>query len=181
MNTMLRKVVNKLKISLRVNFYRLFGSQDFEIDGLYGIKYVIDPWSVLDRHIMEKGVLDDWISHQEIIRLPKNAVVMDIGANVGLISLVLAKKYGCSVFAYEPDPKIFEKLERNLQINKPAIKVEPFRIALQDDSKIKSMKLNIRRAIDGEVTVIMDYLRWLKLIFTQKNLSMLKLALLITK
>jgi hypothetical protein len=42
--------------------------------------------------------------------------VLDIGANIGLHSIVLSK-CGFEVQAYEPDPKHFEILEKNLAIN----------------------------------------------------------------
>ena len=51
---LLRKLKNKIKVLLRVNYYRLFGSKEFVFDGLYGIKYVINPWSALDRHVLQK-------------------------------------------------------------------------------------------------------------------------------
>ena len=44
------------------------------------------------------------------------AKAADIGANLGLHSIVLAK-CGIAVEAYEPDPAHREKLERNLQLN----------------------------------------------------------------
>ncbi len=43
--------------------------------------------------------------------------VADIGANIGLHSILLAKG-GYDVHAYEPDPQTFEILKRNLALNK---------------------------------------------------------------
>jgi FkbM family methyltransferase len=41
---------------------------------------------------------------------------VDIGANLGLHSILLAKS-GLDVESYEPDPQHFEKLQRNLRLN----------------------------------------------------------------
>lgn len=42
--------------------------------------------------------------------------VADIGANIGLHSILL-NKCGCAVRCYEPDPETFKVLQRNLQLN----------------------------------------------------------------
>ena len=46
-------------------------------------------------------------------------VVLDIGANIGYYTLLLAQLVGPSgkVYAFEPDPKNFELLEKNVDIN----------------------------------------------------------------
>ncbi len=55
--------------------------------------------------------LSDW--------LPKGAVVYDVGANVGYISLLLARRAGDEgqVFAFEPLPANLERLAANLRLN----------------------------------------------------------------
>jgi FkbM family methyltransferase len=54
--------------------------------------------------------------------------VLDIGANIGLHSIILSK-CGFKVRAYEPDPKHLEVLKRNLKLNKCA-NVQPFNAAV---------------------------------------------------
>jgi FkbM family methyltransferase len=44
-------------------------------------------------------------------------IVVDIGANVGMISIYLAKRYFVTVIAYEPAPINFANLHRNVQQN----------------------------------------------------------------
>lgn len=46
--------------------------------------------------------------------LPKNSVVFDVGANVGLYTLLLAKQ----VYSFEPVPRNIEYLSRHIRINK---------------------------------------------------------------
>jgi FkbM family methyltransferase len=52
---------------------------------------------------------------------PKGAVVLDVGANIGLFTLFLIWKYGRGCFAaihlFEPNPDTFARLRRNLAAN----------------------------------------------------------------
>jgi FkbM family methyltransferase len=54
--------------------------------------------------------------------------VLDIGANIGLHSMILSK-CGFEVRAFEPDPHHFERLKSNLELNKCA-SVQPFNAAV---------------------------------------------------
>jgi FkbM family methyltransferase len=54
--------------------------------------------------------------------------VLDIGANIGLHSIILSK-CGYDVRAYEPDPQHFELLRRNLDLN-ACSKVEAYNVAV---------------------------------------------------
>ena len=67
-------------------------------------------------------------------RLVKSGdTALDIGANVGYISLVLAKCVGKSgkVFSFEPDSKNFASLKRNLALN-PDCNIAPIAKAVSD-------------------------------------------------
>ena len=67
-------------------------------------------------------------------RLVKSGdTVLDIGANVGYISLVLAKCVGKNgkVFSFEPDSKNFALLNRNIALN-PDCYIKPIALAVSD-------------------------------------------------
>jgi FkbM family methyltransferase len=67
-------------------------------------------------------------------RLVKSGdTALDIGANVGYMSLVLAKFVGKSgrVFSFEPDSKNFASLKRNLALN-PDCNIAPIAKAVSD-------------------------------------------------
>ena len=51
--------------------------------------------------------------------IKKGYTVLDIGANIGYYTLIFAKLVGLEgkVYAFEPDPKNFEILKKNVQIN----------------------------------------------------------------
>jgi FkbM family methyltransferase len=47
---------------------------------------------------------------------PKNAIIVDVGANVGEVSYALLRKHSTiEVISIEPDPKDFKDLEKNLK------------------------------------------------------------------
>jgi len=64
-------------------------------------------------------------------QLREGFVVLDIGANVGLISLLAAKKVGRSgkVYAFEPVPEIFARLQENIALS-GFDNIEPVPLAL---------------------------------------------------
>lgn len=47
-------------------------------------------------------------------RLDRGAVILDVGANVGEFAFV-AERYGARILAFEPDPKVFACLKRNVE------------------------------------------------------------------
>lgn len=57
-------------------------------------------------------------------------VVYDIGANIGVLSLILAKARDVTVHAFEPEPRNFAHLERNIRLNALDEHIVPHMIAL---------------------------------------------------
>ena len=72
---------------------------------------------------------------------PDNAVLWDIGANVGLYSVYAAKKKNCRVVAFEPSVFNLELLARNLYMNnlQDLVTVAPF--ALSDGLGTSLMRM----------------------------------------
>lgn len=113
-------------------------SREMVIDTIYNFKLNIDP--VVDNGVerslyyfgtYEKGTLD-------IIGniLNKGDVFVDVGANIGLMSIYAALKVGeqGNVIAFEPNPNTKKILEKNIQLNTiQNVKVEG--IALSSESK----------------------------------------------
>ncbi|TGL16961.1 FkbM family methyltransferase [Leptospira yanagawae] len=73
--------------------------------------------------------------------LPKESILWDIGANVGLYSCYAAKARDCNVFAFEPSVFNLELLARNIFLNNVAEKVVILPIPLSD--KLSISKLNM--------------------------------------
>lgn len=78
----------------------------------------------------------DWIDS-----LPKNSVLWDIGANIGLYSVYAAKSRNCDVIAFEPSVFNLELLARNINLNDLQKKISIMPIALTDKLGPNSMKL----------------------------------------
>ncbi|MDR0676863.1 MAG: FkbM family methyltransferase [Elusimicrobiota bacterium] len=72
------------------------------------------------------------------LKIEKNDIVVDAGANIGAISAYAAYK-GANVYAFEPIPETIEYLEKTIELNKNlpgTIKIEPFALSNKTE-KIK--------------------------------------------
>lgn len=65
------------------------------------------------------------------LKTGKNRVVVDIGANLGMIGIALARnEYFDRVLAFEPEPRNFRLLEKNVKQNGLSSRISCFRAAL---------------------------------------------------
>jgi FkbM family methyltransferase len=67
--------------------------------------------------------------------LNESSRVVDIGAHVGVISMLLAKAYGCRVIAYEPAPGNYSRLLSNIRKNKLSKLILPLNAAVTRDGR----------------------------------------------
>jgi FkbM family methyltransferase len=66
-------------------------------------------------------------------RLPRDGVLIDIGANAGLHGVQVARAVeNATVLAFEPVGRTYEALERNIAKNRVAGRVQPIHMALSD-------------------------------------------------
>ncbi|MFN4281040.1 MAG: FkbM family methyltransferase [Alphaproteobacteria bacterium] len=73
-------------------------------------------------------------------------VFVDIGANVGMYSILAACLRRCQVFAFEPEAQNFAVLNRNIIVNKLSGRVVAFPIALYDRTKVDRLFNNSSEA-----------------------------------
>lgn len=71
--------------------------------------------------------------------LKKGNIFIDIGANVGLFSLLASEK-GCQVYSFEPTPKTFDRLNENVDLNNYT-NIQTFNIALSNTKGETSMNV----------------------------------------
>ena len=75
-----------------------------KIDSLY--LSVNKDWGDFEKEVIEK-------------QIKKGDVILDIGANIGFYTLIMAKLVGekGKVYAFEADPTNFEILKKNVEVN----------------------------------------------------------------
>lgn len=68
--------------------------------------------------------------------LEEGMKVMDIGANIGYYTLIVASIVGNSgkVYAVEPDSRNFGLLKKNIEVNSYKNRVEPYNVAIGDEN-----------------------------------------------
>ena len=73
--------------------------------------------------------------------MPESSCFWDIGANVGIFSMIAAKKVH-KVYSFEPQTYTFSKLISNLQLNNMTDKVNAFQIAFCDRTRIDVLNMS---------------------------------------
>ncbi len=83
-----------------------------------GIHYEVDLREGIDLSVFLFGKFQSHITKNSLLAIPKNAIICDIGANFGIISLQLAKNAPRGhVYSFEPTDYALKKLVRNLSLN----------------------------------------------------------------
>ena len=85
-----------------------------------GIRWNLDLNEGIDLSIFLFGTSEQKIKKlKKIFKLNQKITVLDIGANIGSISLLIAKMFPkCKIYAIEPTNYAFKKLTKNLDLNK---------------------------------------------------------------
>jgi len=83
-----------------------------------GIKYQLDLTEGIDLSVFLFGSFQKHITQGKYLSLPGNAVIFDVGANAGILTLQFAKLVPSGrVYAFEPTFYAFSKLKRNMELN----------------------------------------------------------------
>jgi FkbM family methyltransferase len=102
----------------------LFNPRRFEwrgiIQGPDGFLFNIDTSFEAERQIFFRGDYYPWVTNviKKIVRTGDTAI--DVGANVGARTLVMARLVGPTgrIIAFEPHPEVFKRFEKNVELNK---------------------------------------------------------------
>ena len=95
-----------------------------------GVKLFLRPSDHLSRVFRYFGSYEPYTGEMLRKHADREAVFVDIGANLGLHSLGVAKDVGCPVVAFEPGTKTADCLDKSIVANGLESKVKVFRVAL---------------------------------------------------
>ena len=100
------------------------------------------PLDFIQRHIVDSGTyFEEDILHELDAYIPDNAIILDIGANIGNHSLYWGLQRKAKIIhAYEPVKGTFEILKRNIEINHLEDVVKCHNIALSDSPSNATFK-----------------------------------------
>lgn len=102
-----------------------------------GVFYEVDLSEGIDLSLFLFGNFQSYVIQNKYFALEKDAIVFDVGANVGSMALRFAQVASeGQVYAFEPTDYAFKKLHRNLSLNpKLAERISPVQQFLSDRSK----------------------------------------------
>ena len=111
----------KIKMRIAQFLYyvlRLFGVESCQVVERQKIKYELDLKEGIDLSIFLFGSFQDHIYKDIAQSINSMPVVLDVGANIGAISLKLAQIFPQAIiYAFEPTHYAWKKLTRNLTLN----------------------------------------------------------------
>ncbi len=96
----------------------LFGVSPKRVISRNGVKYEVDLAEGIDLSLFLTGSFQKHVSRSTHYKLPDDAVIIDVGANIGSVCLHFPLRYPDSmVYAVEPSEFAMRKLKRNIELN----------------------------------------------------------------
>jgi FkbM family methyltransferase len=96
---------------------RLIGRRRWNVQTSYGFRIAVDINDLVQHHILVTGSWDHNVASALQQRWDKNDVFMDVGANIGLFSLLALRQRLRHVVAFEPLPTLADLLVANADSN----------------------------------------------------------------
>lgn len=82
------------------------------------ITYEVDLSEGIELSLFVFGSYQKHVTENKLLKLPKDAIIIDVGANCGLMTLPFAQLVPeGKVYAFEPTHYALEKLKRNISLN----------------------------------------------------------------
>ncbi len=117
-----------------------------KVKTLYGLNIFVNPKEDkgLERGIYYHGTYERGFLDFLKKNLKNGHVFIDVGANIGLVSLLAGKLVGENgkVFSFEPQPEVYNDLQENIKINS-LNNILPFNIGLGNENKQMTLFSNL--------------------------------------
>lgn len=133
----------KIKIKIAGIMYRIvrvFYSSDIQQVNRNNVNYELDLSEGIDFSVFMFGNFQKYIFGKGLINLKENSTIIDVGANIGNMSLQFANTPNCSMlYAFEPTDYAYPKLIKNIELN-PNLKdkIQVFKSFVSDDNSENS-------------------------------------------
>jgi methyltransferase, FkbM family len=113
--------ITRLKILIAKILYRvtkIFYQSDIQIVKRNGLILELNLREGIDLHVFLFGGFQKHVYENKMIDIKSDDVIFDVGGNVGIISLLFAKKIpNGKLYSFEPTYYAFNKFVRNLELN----------------------------------------------------------------
>lgn len=104
---------------------------------LYGVLFIVQMNDLMSQPLFFGLHMDEVLCLKSFF--PKNAVVIDVGANIGRWSLLSAKLFQTKkIYSFEPFLKTYHRLRKNISLNS-SLNIETFNLALNNKSELVTM------------------------------------------
>jgi FkbM family methyltransferase len=111
------------------DFLNLAGREPYAVRFDSGVEVFLRP-NTSDKWVLQETMLQDDYRLKSLDL--KGATVLDLGANIGVVSISAATQGAAHVYAYEPAPANFELLMKNVSHNRLQGVVHAFNTAVSD-------------------------------------------------
>lgn len=104
---------------------------------LYGVLFIVQMNDLMSQPLFFGLHMDEVLCLKSFF--PKNAVVIDVGANIGRWSLLSAKLFQTKkIYSFEPFLETYHRLRKNISLNS-SLNIETFNLALNNKSELVTM------------------------------------------
>jgi FkbM family methyltransferase len=86
----------------------------------------LDPNDYVDRFIIDHGYYESEVLDAILGHLPESGVFWDVGANIGIHAVSIARKMPkTKVFCFEPNPIMAKRIQINAELNQVTLNIQP--------------------------------------------------------
>jgi len=121
---------------------------------LFGPKVIIDnPQEYIHSILLKRGIYEPAVAIALLSILDQNELFLDIGANIGVHTLIVAYNKKVYVHAFEPVPRLAKRLKQNVKLNHLENFVSIFEVAVGKECGQATLYIATRKD-DGSHSLI---------------------------